>query len=315
MPSTIIGTAAPGSPAVGRRGRHRLRGRPGRIGAALVAAVVGLGTALVVAPPASAQDDYRRGPDPTLESVAAPSGTFATEEVDVEPGHGFNGGTIYHPTDTSLGTWGAVAVVPGYTAKWEDEGAWMGHWIASFGFVVIGIDTNSPQDWDDARGEQLLAALDYLTQESPVADRVDPGRLGVMGHSMGGGGAVNAATKRPDLQAAVPFAPASFSQDLSGVQVPTLVMGAEDDGVITPGDLDRLYASLPAETPGAYVQLAGGGHGFPTYGNTDVTRLTIPWLKIFIDNDTRYTRFLCPEMADPTGISRYENTCPYDPLA
>jgi pimeloyl-ACP methyl ester carboxylesterase len=326
MEPTTQNTAA-AEPAPRHRERRRARKGRGRLGAALAAAGVGLGTALLAAAlvssgtpqltaqPVAAQDDFQRGPDPTVESVAAEGGTFDTEEVGVEPGHGFNGGTIYYPTDTSLGTWGAVAVVPGYTASWDAEGAWMGHWIASFGFVVIGIDTNSPTDWDDARGDQLLAALDYLVQDSPVADRVDPDRLGVMGHSMGGGGAINAAMQRPDLQAAVPFAPASFSQDLSNVQVPTLVIGAEDDDVITPGALDQLYASLPGGTPGGYVQYASGGHGFPTYGNSNVTRLTVPWLKIFIDNDTRYTQFLCPEMADTTNISRYENTCPYDPVA
>lgn len=126
-----------------------------------------------------------------MSSVAAQRGTFATAEMTVPPGNGFNGGKIYYPTDTSLGTWGAVAAVPGYTARWSAEGAWMGPWLASFGFVVIGIDTNSPNDYDTARGTQLLAALDYLTQKSPVRDRVDPGRLGVIGHSMGGGGAIS----------------------------------------------------------------------------------------------------------------------------
>ncbi|PNG24007.1 dienelactone hydrolase family protein [Streptomyces cahuitamycinicus] len=192
---------------------------------ALLAAIVGMITAVVAMPPASAHGNpYERGPDPTVESVAAERGTFATDELDVEPSHGFNGWKIYYPKDTGLGTWGVAAVVPGYTASWKDEGAWMGHWIASFGFVVVGIDTNSPTDRDDARGRQLLAALDYLTEESPVAGRVDPDRLGVMGHSMGGGGAIHAATQRPELQAAVLFAPASFSQDLSGVKVPTMVI-------------------------------------------------------------------------------------------
>jgi acetyl esterase/lipase len=291
--------------------------RPGRFGVAVVAVVVGLIGAVVAIQPASARpeplESFERGPDPTVESVAAEGGTFETEEIDVEPGHGFNGGKIYAPTDTSLGTWGAIAVVPGYTASWADEGAWMGHWIASFGFVVIGIDTNSPNDWDDARGEQLLAALDYLTQESPVADRVDPDRLGVMGHSMGGAGAVHAATQRPALRAVVPLAAGEISQDLSGVETPTMLMGAEDDPAATPDILDEFYATLPAETPGAYVQQASGGHGFPTWGNANVTRLVIPWLKTFIDNDTRYTQFLCPELADTTNISRYENTCPYEP--
>ncbi|TDC06974.1 lipase [Streptomyces sp. 8K308] len=286
--------------------------------AALVAALIGLIGILIAIPPASAQQDLgplatQRGPDPTVSSVAASRGTFATAEIAVPAGNGFNGGRIYYPTDTSLGTWGAVAVVPGYTASWAAEGAWMGHWLASFGFVVIGIDTNSPTDWDTARGTQLLAALDYLTQRSPVRDRVDPDRLGVMGHSMGGGGAISAATRRPSLRAAVPFAPASFSQNLSGVRVPTMITGARDDGTVTPSALDQLYATLPAGTEGAFVELASGGHGFPTWGNSQVTRRVIPWLKVFLDNDNRYTQFLCPGLADSTGVSRYRNTCPYLP--
>ena len=79
----------------------------------------------------------------------------------------------------------------------------MGPWLASHGFVVIGIETNSRNDFDTARGTQLLAALDYLTQQSPVRNRVDPNRLAVAGHSMGGGGALSAAIRRPSLKAAV----------------------------------------------------------------------------------------------------------------
>ncbi|RKN38964.1 dienelactone hydrolase family protein [Streptomyces hoynatensis] len=298
----------------GRAGPHGAGPRARTALAALVTVLIGLIGTLTGMPAASAEDNpYQRGPDPTVSSVAAQRGTFATAEVSVPAGNGFNGGRIYYPTDTSLGTWGAVAVVPGYTATWDAEGAWMGHWIASFGFVVIGIDTNSRTDWDTARGTQLLAALDYLTQSSPVRDRVDPQRLAVMGHSMGGGGAISAAQRRPSLKAAVPLAPASFSQDLSGVQVPTMIMGARDDGTITPDTLDRLYATLPAGTEGAFVELSGGGHGFPTWGNSEVTRRVIPWLKTFLDNDTRYTQFLCPGLADSTGVSRYANTCPYEP--
>ncbi|MFJ7178397.1 hypothetical protein ACIQXA_18770 [Streptomyces massasporeus] len=127
-----------------------------------------------------------------MSSVAAQRGTFGTAERDVSPGNGFNGGKISYPKDTSQSTWGAVAAVPGSTATWAAEGAWTGRWLASFGFVVIGIDTDSPDDFDTARGTQLLAALDHLSQKSPVRDRVAPGRLGVLGHSRGGGGAISA---------------------------------------------------------------------------------------------------------------------------
>jgi hypothetical protein len=70
---------------------------------------------------------------------------------------------------------------------------------------------------------------------------------------------------------------------------------------------------MPAATQSAYIELTSGGHAFPTWGNSNVTRRTIPWLKIFLDNDTRYTQFLCPSPADSTGISRSQTKCPYVP--
>ncbi|WP_443063486.1 poly(ethylene terephthalate) hydrolase family protein [Streptomyces sp. NBC_00663] len=91
-----------------------------KLRAVVVMAVLGLIAALFSLQPASAADNpYQRGPDPTVSSVAAQRGTFATSQISVPPGNGFNGAKIYYPTDTSLGTWGAVAVVPGYTAKWD----------------------------------------------------------------------------------------------------------------------------------------------------------------------------------------------------
>jgi dienelactone hydrolase len=244
--------------------------------------------------------------------VATTSGTFATAQISVSPDNGFNGGTSYYPTDTSLGTWGAVAIVPGYTALFANEEAWMGPWLASFGFVVIGIETNSPTDNDVNRGTQLLAALDYLTRQSPVRDRVDPDRLGVIGHSMGGGGAINAPERRPSLKAAVPLAPFSPAQDLSTDNVPTMIMTGQNDTVVSPSYLDGLYATMPTSTQSKFVQLAGTDHLFATHPNTTEMRMLIPWLKIFIDNDTRYTQFLCPLM-DSTGISMYRSKCPYVP--
>jgi predicted dienelactone hydrolase len=137
--------------------------------------------------PASAADNpYQRGPDPTAAGIAATYGPFATAQITVPPGNGFNGGFIYYPTDTSQGTFGAVAIAPGYSALFADEKAWMGPRLASFGFVVIGIETLSRSDGADAPATELLAALDYLTQKSAVRDRVDPTRLSVMGHSTAG---------------------------------------------------------------------------------------------------------------------------------
>ncbi|UWE11277.1 poly(ethylene terephthalate) hydrolase family protein [Actinacidiphila bryophytorum] len=291
-----------------------LRARSTRTIVAAVAAVAGLLAAMLAFQPAAAADNpYQRGPDPTTASVAASHGPFATSQTSVAPGNGFNGGTIYYPTDTSAGTWGAVAIVPGYTALFSNEEAWMGPWLSSFGFVVIGIETNSRNDFDAARGTQLLAALDYLTQRSPVKDRVDTSRLSVIGHSMGGGGVVYASEHRPSLKAAVALAPFSPSQDMSTDQVPTMVMAGQNDTVVTPSYLDGLYATMPAATQSDFVQIAGADHVWYTHPQTTEMRLLIPWLKIFVDDDTRYSQFLCPSLADPSGVSIYHSKCPYVP--
>ncbi len=255
----------------------------------------------------------QRGPDPTLAMIEANRGPFATAQVSVPAGNGFNGGVIYYPTDTSLGTWGAVAIVPGYTALFANEEAWMGPWLSSFGFVVIGIETNSRTDYDVARGQELLAALNYLTTQSPVRNEVDPTRLAVLGHSMGGGGAIYASEHQPSLKAAVELAPFSPSQNMSTDTVPSMVIGGQNDTVVTPSYLSGLYATVPASTQSDFAQIAGADHVYYTHANNVEMKLLIPWLKIFVDSDTRYTQFLCPTLPDPSTISEYQPKCPYVP--
>ena len=143
----------------------------------------------IAAPGAQAASPYERGPDPTTSILDASRGPFATAQQSVSSlsVSGFGGGVIYYPTSTSEGTFGAVAISPGYTAAWSSI-SWLGPRIASHGFVVIGIETNTRFDQPGQRGDQLLAALDYLTQRSSVRTRIDASRLAVAGHSMGGGG-------------------------------------------------------------------------------------------------------------------------------
>ena len=83
------------------------------------------------------------GSGPTAQSIAAPTGPFATASVSVAAqSNGFGGGVIYYPTDTSQGTFGAIAISPGLNGTWPGI-AWLGPRLASQGFVVFGIETNS----------------------------------------------------------------------------------------------------------------------------------------------------------------------------
>jgi len=276
---------------------------------ARTAIVLGILATMAVASPAIAADNpYQRGPDPTAASVAATTGPFAIASVRVARGNGFGGGVIYYPTATNQGTFGAMAISPGLNGTWSGI-AWLGPRLASQGFVVFGIETNNLNDSPTSRGTQLLAALDYLTRSSSVRGRVDAGRLAVAGHSMGGGGALDAALRRPSLKATIGNAPYLPSNSLANDRVPTLIYAMQNDTLVPPSRLTSLYNTVPSTTEKAYIEVAGAGHNYIGQPSTTLARTMIPWMKIFIDNDARYSQFLCP-MANRTGITQYRNTCP-----
>ncbi|MDG4769863.1 hypothetical protein EDC02_0585 [Micromonospora sp. Llam0] len=277
----------------------------------LTVALVAVAGVAAAAPAQAQTNPYQRGPAPTHAILEASRGPFATSQQSVSSlVSGFDGGVIYYPTTTSEGTFGAVAISPGYTASWSSL-AWLGPRIASHGFVVIGIETESRFDQPGSRGRQLLAALDYLVDRSPVRTRIDPDRLAVAGHSMGGGGSLEAAVDRPSLRAAVPIAPWNTDKTWTTVAVPTLIVGGEYD-TIAPvySHAKPFYDSIPAWTEKAYLELNGEGHLFPQVPNTELAKQGVAWLKRFVDDDTRYTQFLCP---GPSGlaIEEYRSTCPF----
>jgi pimeloyl-ACP methyl ester carboxylesterase len=290
-----------------RGARRRLAGVT-----AAVAAMVALGT--LTGPGAQAADNpYERGPAPTESSIEALRGPYSVADTSVSSlaVTGFGGGTIYYPTSTSDGTFGAVVIAPGFTA-YQSSIAWLGPRLASQGFVVFTIDTNTTLDQPDSRGRQLLAALDYLTERSSVRGRIDSSRLGVMGHSMGGGGTLEAAKSRPSLQAAIPLTPWNLDKSWPEVGTPTLIVGADGDTVApVASHAEPFYSGLPSATDRAYLELNNATHFSPNTSNTTIAKYSVSWLKRFIDNDTRYEQFLCPLPRPSLTIEEYRGNCPH----
>ncbi|MEV8599655.1 dienelactone hydrolase family protein [Streptomyces griseoviridis] len=295
------------SPRPSRRRASRFTGA-----AAAVAAVVALTT--LTGPRAHAADNpYERGPAPTTASIEAARGSYAVSQTTVSSllVSDFGGGTIYYPTSTSDGTFGAVAVSPGYTGT-QSSISWLGPRLASQGFVVFTIDTLTTLDQPDSRGRQLLAALDYLTQRSSVRTRVDSDRLGVIGHSMGGGGTLEAAKTRPSLRAAIPLTPWNLDKTWPEVRTPTLVVGADGDTIAPVAThAEPFYTSLPSSLDRAYLELNGATHFTPNSSNTTIAKYSVSWLKRFIDKDTRYEQFLCPLPQPSLTIEEYRGNCPH----
>ena len=278
---------------------------------AILAIVASIALAFIAPAQAAAGNPYQRGPAPTQASVTAETGPFTVASVVVPSGSGsgFNNGTIYFPTDTSQGTFGAVVIMPGFVAP-QAEIAWYGPRLASQGFVVMTLDSNALWDFPTDRSNQQLAALSYLTTKSAVKSEIDPTRTAVMGWSMGGGGTLESAASTPSLKAAIALAPWDIVNVGDQITVPTMIFGADGD-TVAPVDTFTLpaYNALTNDHDKAFIELKDADHFTFASPNTTVAEYSIVWLKRFVDNDTRYDQFICPTPNDANTVA-FQNTCP-----
>ncbi|MCR5885571.1 dienelactone hydrolase family protein [Rhizobacter sp. J219] len=271
---------------------------PARTSRLLQAAVLGGLMALSAA--ASAQTNpYARGPNPTASSLEASTGPFAYRSFTVSRPSGYGAGTVYYPTNAG-GTVGAIAIVPGYTAR-QSSINWWGPRLASHGFVVITIDTNSTLDQPSSRSRQQMAALQQVaslnsTSSSPIYGKVDTSRMGVMGWSMGGGGSLISARDNPSLKAAAPQAPWNTSSSFSSMTVPTLIFACESDSIAPVNShASPMYNSMRSN-PRQYLEINNGSHSCANSGNSNqalIGKKGVAWMKRYMDNDTRYSTFAC----------------------
>lgn len=264
------------------------------------------------APTAAQAAEY--GPDPTVDGIRQ-NGGYELDRISVPDAKtpGFGRAYLYAPKDTSV-KWGAIAIAPGWT---ESTSAvhWLAPRLASHGFAVIVFDVNNTFfDLPSSRASQLLRALDYFRNQSAMSSRIDGRRTAVMGHSMGGGGALEATLRRKQLKAAIPLMPWDLYTNFGGTTVPTMIIGSDGD-IIAPTNSHSIpfYNSIPATTPKAYMEMKNEDHFASNSPNVTIGAQSIAWMKRFVDDDTRYSQFICPE---PTGaqagkVNRYWETCPF----
>ncbi len=270
-------------------------------------------------PPAPGEG-YERGPDPTVNFIEAERGQYSvdTERVSSFVG-GFGGGTIHYPEDAT-GSMAAIVVIPGYVSA-ESSIEWWGPKLASYGFVVMTIDTNSGFDQPPSRANQINAALDYLVDQntdngSPVEGMIDVDRLGVVGWSMGGGGTIRVASEGR-IKAAIPLAPWDTSSYYARrAEAPTLIFACESDIIAPVGQhASPFYNALPSSIDKAFVEINNGSHycgnGGGTYDDV-LSRFGVSWMKVHLDEDTRYQQFLCgPNHESDYYISEYRGNCAF----
>ncbi|MEX0619371.1 MAG: hypothetical protein WDZ76_03330 [Pseudohongiellaceae bacterium] len=228
----------------------------------------------------------------------------------------FGDATVYYPIDADRPV-GGVAIAPGFT-EGQRHINWWGPRLASHGFAVLVFNTNGLRDQPNLRGEGLIAAVRMLKSEnardgSPVNGRIDVDKMAIMGHSMGGGGALYAANLySAEIQAAIPFTSWFPDGYFSNITVPTLVIAGSADTIAEVAEHAWLhYLSIPGTTPKVYMEVDGGGHFIADSTRGEdlgmIGRYGIAWLKLYLDEDERYRDFIFgdAQKIDNGVFSRY----------
>lgn len=270
---------------------------------AVLALTLTVVAALGYATPANADEI---GQAPTASNITG-NGSFAVTSTSIPSSvAGFGGGIAYYPT--AAGTYPVVSVSPGFTARWSSI-SWIGPRLASWGFVVVGIETNSTFDQPTSRGTQLLAALNWAINSAPTAvrSRADGTRRGVAGHSMGGGGSLSALSQDTsgNVKAAVPLAPWNQDKTWPEVGEAVLIVGGQSDTVAPDGQHSvPFYNSISG--PKTFVELTNASHFFPQSAEPNTSRALVSWFKRWLNGDTRFTPFTCGFAG--TAISDFRST-------
>ncbi len=243
---------------------------------------------------------FERGPAPTKASLEA-AGSFEVASAKITrteaKSFGYGGATIYYPKSGTQ-TFGIVSLTPGFLGT-QSVYVPLAQRMASHGFVVINLDTNNIFDQPEQRAKQMAGAIKQVTEQAQAGKAAfsavaDTSRRAVVGHSMGGGGSLAAARNDATLKAAVPLTPWHLTKSFSTIQVPTMIVACEKD-TIAPNNQhsNPFYASLNTSLARGKVEIKGADHMCPlsfakAADQTNVAKMTIAWLKLFLDEDQRY---------------------------
>ncbi len=119
---------------------------------------------------------------------------------------------------------------------------WWHQVYADAGYIVLAFNFSGQGHSDDEGPgdpgnniEEAQDAISYLLNESPVRSVIDPGRIGVVGHSQGAIATMGLQAVEPRIAAAVAAAPISEdSAPFDANPVPVMIQTGDHDGPIAP---------------------------------------------------------------------------------
>lgn len=179
------------------------------------------------------------------------------------------------PPERAKAPYAAVVFAHGILAN-KGLYKWVGNQLASYGYVALLFTTpKAGSRHVDQWSEGISGGITYLDELSSsdtsiLKGMVDAARIGAMGHSMGGAGAILATANDSRIKCTVALAPANLRHISSGfgkavaaaktLRVPVQIQVGSKDR-LTPKDMvHQYYANLPGLAAKEYVEIEGGGH-------------------------------------------------------
>ncbi len=189
---------------------------------------------------------------------------------------------VHYPATTSgknatlkkiAGGWPVVVFLQGFTAA-ASSYTRAADYIAARGYVVVINDTaslNPDGQAADGIAQYSAVASENANSNGPFKGALDPKRVGLAGHSMGGGTTVRVLASNPGYLAGVPIAPwdlkllfnRDYPKSYSGkVKVPVTILHGRGDTTVSWSQGKRFYdlATAYTQLKTMYLFNNSGGH-------------------------------------------------------
>jgi dienelactone hydrolase len=257
--------------------------------------------------------------------IACEPGNDDTDDYDLsEPGEysacsytnnldssAYNDAIVIYPCETSDGPFPAATLTGGISNPYERV-QWLAEHVATYGVIVIAMTpTNRYASNTDIWKEAHIGGIEQLEEEndrsaSPIHNMVDTDSLGIMGYSLGGGGALKAADELGrDVKAVLGLSPVeltnignSLYRNITAATV--CYTGTED----APDIVTDIYDALPNNITKAYVNFVDAVHfdwmdilSSPEMQVRFKTAV-VAWLKYYLDGDASYYTYLNGDMQE-----------------
>ena len=231
----------------------------------------------------------------TLEKKYLAHGTHDVSFLKEKAMQSFGSYEIWYPSDLKDSDDAyPVIVVSNGTGVRASKAKHMFEHFASWGFIVIG--NEEEYSWNGFAADMSLTHLLKLNEDSDSVfyRHVDTAKIGALGHSQGGVGTMNAATVQEhaslyktiaaESPTAMDLADAlEWSYDPALLQVPALLLasdGSTDENTVIPlASLQKLYDTIPSDTPKVMARRTGVDHSNMLYcADGYVTAWFLYWL-------------------------------------